>query len=43
MVDGADARGQDMHMSIAAFVHSLDISDKIHAVFALIIEPADKR
>jgi hypothetical protein len=42
MVDGADARGQDMHVSIAAFVHSLDISDKIHAVFALIIEPAKK-
>ena len=43
MVDGAYACGQDMHMAIAAFVHFLDISDKVHAVFALIVEPSDKR
>ena len=43
MVDGTYARSQDMHMAITAFVHFLDISDKVHAVFALIIEPADKR
>jgi hypothetical protein len=28
-------------MAIAAFVHFLDISDKVHAVFALIIEPSE--
>ena len=43
MVDGAYARRQDMHMAIAAFVHFLDIFDKVHAVLALIIEPSDKR
>ena len=43
MADGAYACGQDMHMAIAAFVHFLDISDKVHAVFALIIEPPDNR
>src|SRR3989442_11576997 len=31
-----------MHMTVAARVHLLDISHKIHAVFAAIVEPADE-
>jgi len=42
MVDGAYACGQDMHMHRCVRTF-LDISDKVHAVFALIIEPPDKR
>jgi len=32
-----------MHVAIAVFVHFLDISDEIHAVFTVVVEPADKR
>jgi hypothetical protein len=30
-------------MAITPFVHFLDIPDKIHAIFATIVKPADKR
>ncbi len=42
MVEAAYAGGQDVHMAVVMFVHFLDISDKIHSVFATIVEPADK-
>jgi len=43
VIDVAYARGQNVHVSIAVLEHFLDVLNNIHAVFTLIVEPADKR
>src|SRR5215469_143122 len=42
MIDVAYAGGQHIYVPVAIFVHSLDVLNHVHAVFAVIVEPADK-
>ena len=43
MVEATYACCQDVNMAVAAFVHFLNVSDQIYAVFTTIIKSANKR